>query len=228
MQRYPIYEHFYSFQGEGVHMGRAAYFVRLYGCDVHCPWCDSAGTWHKDWRPDSVAMMTAEEVAALVDPAAEFVVITGGEPLLYPLKPLVQAINKPIHVETAGHRKPDCKVDWLTVSPKLYYRKPNPITMEQASEYKFIIDSEEALDKLWQLTAPYYNGAPIWLHPEWSQRSNPDILRLIVAAVKHPPYPAKFRAGWQLHKLYMADNLDPNARREAVPLGGDPWKGMPF
>lgn len=226
--RYGVHEHFYSFQGEGVHVGRAAYFVRLYGCDVKCPWCDSAGTWHPRWRPAHVAMLTADAIARLVAPEAEFVVITGGEPTLYPLKPLIDAIDKPIHLETAGHRKPDAWPHWVTVSPKLYYAQPHPEALERADEYKFIIDSPQALELLWQRTEAHYNGAPIWLHPEWSQRNNPEILNLIVEAVKHPPVAAKFRAGWQLHKLYRADTLDPNAAKEIVPLGGEPWRGMPF
>ena len=42
----PVSEEFYSVQGEGVNAGTAAYFVRLAGCDVHCPWCDSKETWN--------------------------------------------------------------------------------------------------------------------------------------------------------------------------------------
>ena len=64
--KYPVYERFYTWQGEGVHLGRAAYFIRLYGCPQSCPWCDSAGTWHRDYRPDSVTLMDAHELAEVV------------------------------------------------------------------------------------------------------------------------------------------------------------------
>ena len=50
----PIHEVFYAFQGEGVHMGKSAFFIRTFGCPLHCPWCDSAGTWHKDFIPKQI------------------------------------------------------------------------------------------------------------------------------------------------------------------------------
>src|SRR5690606_10755697 len=52
--RYPVHEQFHTWQGEGVHMGRSAYFIRTFGCPVKCPWCDSAGTWHPDHIPAKV------------------------------------------------------------------------------------------------------------------------------------------------------------------------------
>ena len=61
--KYPVYERFYTWQGEGVYLGQAAYFIRLYGCPQACPWCDSAGTWHPDYRPASVALLSAEALA---------------------------------------------------------------------------------------------------------------------------------------------------------------------
>jgi organic radical activating enzyme len=76
-QRLPVHEQFYSFQGEGCHAGRAAYFIRLFGCPVHCPWCDSAGTWHPDFTPKHIERLeVATLAAAAAASAAEFTVIT--------------------------------------------------------------------------------------------------------------------------------------------------------
>jgi 7-carboxy-7-deazaguanine synthase len=101
---YPVNETFLSWQGEGVHLGRKAFFIRLQGCPVKCTWCDSASTWHpqfvpKDLRRASAADLAAEAVAA----RPEFVVLTGGEPCIHDLAPLVEALRSvglPAHLET--------------------------------------------------------------------------------------------------------------------------------
>jgi len=99
---FPLAEAFHSFQGEGVHMGRAAYFVRLYGCDQKCGFCDSAGTWHPDFKPEGIERVSAAQIAERVGQAlgppephfeGAFVVLTGGEPCLYPLQELVGALR---------------------------------------------------------------------------------------------------------------------------------------
>ena len=78
-------EHFYTIQGEGFHQGRAAYFIRLGGCDVGCVWCDVKDSWDAEKHPlfeiDSL-------VAEVKNTPAKLVVITGGEPLLHNLTPL--------------------------------------------------------------------------------------------------------------------------------------------
>ena len=118
----PIHERFHSFQGEGCHAGRAAFFIRTYGCPVHCPWCDSAGTWHPDLKPDALNRM---DVAALAEEAAAarpaFVVVTGGEPAIHDLAPLTDALRAaglPVHLETSGAFPVRGHFDWITLSPK--------------------------------------------------------------------------------------------------------------
>jgi organic radical activating enzyme len=221
--RYRIYERFYSFQGEGVHLGRAACFIRLYGCDQHCPFCDSAGTWAKNFKPPEMPLLSAQETAALVEaPAGAFVVITGGEPALYDLEPLVDAIHArgfKVHLETAGHRHIRGQFDWVTMSPKLFALPPLESSWLRADEIKLIIESPEQLqrDLKTVLAASLRYGVPVWLHPEWSQRANAGVLAAIVGAAKENP---RLRAGYQLHKLYTADLFDPNANQEIIPLGG--------
>ena len=113
----PIHEQFYSFQGEGVHIGRAAYFIRTFGCPVHCPWCDSAGTWHPDYIPEKVHRFdVATLVQAVNETNAEFVVVTGGEPTVHNLSPLVDALHEvglKAHLETSGAFPIKGDFDWI-------------------------------------------------------------------------------------------------------------------
>ena len=64
-QKLPIYEHFFTWQGEGIHQGRSAYFIRTFGCPVQCPWCDSAGTWHPNYIPNSIEKISPEVLVEL-------------------------------------------------------------------------------------------------------------------------------------------------------------------
>jgi organic radical activating enzyme len=86
----PVMEHFYTIQGEGFHAGRAAYFVRLAGCDVGCVWCDVKESWGLDGHP----IFKLEELVKIIcDSFTNFVVITGGEPAIYDLTSLIAALK---------------------------------------------------------------------------------------------------------------------------------------
>lgn len=227
---YTIHETFLTFQGEGAHMGRAAYFIRTQGCDQDCWFCDAAGTWAKGWKPTDLRKATADELAWQVSveaPEGAIVVITGGEPCLYDLDPLIvelQAAGRYVTVETAGHRPIPRLVDWVTLSPKPFATHPLAKSVARADEFKIIVSDEESLIDGLACIEDRRSDAVVWLHPEWSHCHNPTTLGLIVAAVKSG---GEFRAGYQLHKLYAADLLDPRSRRVPVPLGGvgdkSPW-----
>jgi len=224
--KYPVYERFYTWQGEGVHLGAAAYFIRLYGCPQACPWCDSAGTWHQDFRPEGVTLMSAHELAAVVaqdSPGGAFVVITGGEPILFDLAPLVDALHalgRKVHIETSGIAPLRGDLDWVTLSPKPFGTWPTPEVVARADEVKIIVhdvaDIQAGLDTL----AGLKPEAVIWLHPEWSRARERDmtVLNAITDAVKANP---RLRAGYQMHKLYRADELDAHSDKRLVPLGGN-------
>ena len=219
--RIPVHERFHSFQGEGVYMGRSAFFIRTFGCPVHCPWCDSAGTWHKDWVPKHVDRPTVETLAQeAADAKPDFVVITGGEPTIQPNLPILvehlQDQGLRVHLETCGAFPFDTDIfNWITVSPK---REAPPFNwaLLSASEVKIIVDSEDAIE-YWVNTLDVEFEVPVWLHPEWSRREDQKILSKITQWVKSQGAP--YRAGWQLHKLYRADFFDGRTREE-VPLGG--------
>jgi organic radical activating enzyme len=245
MTTIPIHERFLSFQGEGQHAGRKAFFIRTLGCPVHCPWCDSAGTWHKDFVPEQVNRMPIPKLAKEAkDSGADFAVITGGEPCvhgnLHELATALKDAGMRVHLETCGgfyQESPKGKhycdlFDFITVSPKAAHA-PLATMLVIADEIKIIVDSPTAIAR-WMATIDLIVGKklfiekalllhrPVWLHPEWSQRENRAILDAITTYVSEHGDP--FRAGWQLHKLFKADSIDPRSAAP-VPLGGDINKG---
>jgi organic radical activating enzyme len=220
----PIHEQFYTFQGEGMHAGRAAYFIRTFGCPVHCPWCDSAGTWHPDYIPERVTRLEEEAlVAAVAQTKAEFVVITGGEPTIHNLAPLVDAlhaIGQKVHLETSGAFTILGDFDWITLSPKRW-KLPRTENLARADEFKIIVDCVDAISEYTKVIGD--TERPIWLHPEWSKHNDATTLDAITEKVK--AHGAPYRAGWQIHKHYAADLRDPGSA-PAAPLGGDPNQGF--
>jgi organic radical activating enzyme len=227
--KYSVSELFHSFQGEGVYMGQSAFFVRLMGCDQCCPFCDSAATWHKDWKPAEATVLSERQIVSRVLEAVQdaspttFVVLTGGEPALYNLQPLVDALHDHdfgVHIETAGHKPLPRDLQWITVSPKFFATPPLPDNLNYANEIKLICTSPEQLEADFRRirdmkTAKWH--IPMWLHPEWSQRENPALLKAITEKAKSE---RGVRAGYQLHKIYKSDSFDPHSCKKIVPLGG--------
>lgn len=211
-------------------MGKAAFFVRTHGCPVHCPWCDSAGTWHPTYVPGHIRKMTAEEITDEVRAEEmDLVVVTGGEPAIYDLDPLVATLHLAdirVHLETSGGFPITGFFDWVTLSPKKW-KPPLSKNVMSANEFKIIVEHPDDIHHyhgmLLSLGLSANSASPIWLHPEWSHREDPGVLGAIASAVKRGG--STFRAGWQLHKLYQVDKSDRRSQ-PSVPLGGDPSKGL--
>ncbi|WP_415791602.1 organic radical-activating protein [Deinococcus saxicola] len=175
--------------------------------------------------------MGAEELAYVVaqdSPEGAFVVITGGEPILFDLGPLVDLLHglrRRVHIETSGIAPLRGAVDWVTLSPKPFGQWPTPAVVAHADEVKIIVhvpqDIQAGLDTLDGLR----DDAVIWLHPEWSKARDRDngVLNAITEAVKLNP---RLRAGYQMHKLYRADELDQHSDKRHIPLGGNPRLGF--
>ena len=200
----PIYETFFSWQGEGVHFGRSAYFIRTFGCPVKCEWCDSAGTWHPDYVPNDIEKVSEQDlVSSAKKTKCDFVVITGGEPTILNLQELTSLLKKeniPSHLETSGGFKIKGDFDWITLSPK---REKLPLeeNLGLADELKIIVDCEGALREWHQYLMPMTLNAPVWLNIEWSQRTNQNLKEQITSFVKEHGFP--FRVGYQFHKLFI-------------------------
>jgi 7-carboxy-7-deazaguanine synthase len=217
----PIYETFYAWQGEGVHLGRAAFFIRTIGCPLKCPWCDSAGTWHPDWMPEKIERVSITDLVERAQHTkAEFVVITGGEPAIHDLGPLTRDLRAkgfPTHLETSGSFPIRGEFTWITLSPK-WAKLALPENVQRAHEFKLIVEDATSVDRWWDVIGADHAGQPVWLHPEWSKRNDSTVLNSISATVKERGKP--FRAGYQLHRLFNVDSLDENSRT-SVPLGGN-------
>lgn len=147
----PVVEEFYTLQGEGAHTGRAAYFVRLAGCDVGCPWCDSRDSWAAGSRGARDGGFPVAGVDGIVARAAAFpartVVVTGGEPTMHDLGGLCDGLRSKgiaVHLETSGTHPLTGAFDWVCLSPKR--RKP-PLdeVWAVADELKVVIETVEDL-----------------------------------------------------------------------------------
>jgi organic radical activating enzyme len=187
-------EHFYTLQGEGKYTGTSAYFIRLGGCDVGCVWCDVKESWDADVHPK----MSAEELKNI---AAEYpgdlVVITGGEPAMYDLTALVDAlhsIGKYVAIETSGTSKLAGNVDWYTFSPKKF-KAPVEEAYMKASELKIVIFHKSDLAWAEDHSRKVNENCVLYLQPEWSKREQ--LLPAIIEYVKNHP---KWKISLQTHK----------------------------
>ena len=144
-RKLPLVEEFYTIQGEGYHTGKAAYFIRIGGCDVGCSWCDTKFSWNPSLHPVVPAEQIVEHVTA--QPAAA-VVVTGGEPLMANMDYLTGLLKREgieTFLETSGAYPLSGTWDWICLSPK---RNAPPLEelFTKAHELKVIIASEEDLD----------------------------------------------------------------------------------
>lgn len=221
----PIYEQFFTWQGEGIHQGRSAYFIRTFGCPVHCPWCDSAGTWHPDFIPKTIEKIDPRDLVAKAQMnKASIVVVTGGEPTIHDLNTLCtlcSEVNLPVHLETSGAFEIKGQFDWITLSPK-EWKSPLLKNIQSANEIKLIVDSTSVIDQWLEHFPDIAKAQTVWLHPEWSKRNDTKVLDTITQWVKDHGDP--YRAGYQMHKLFLADNKDSNSKPN-VPLGGNQTLG---
>jgi organic radical activating enzyme len=173
-----------------------------------------------------VRKATAAELAAEAAAARpEFVVLTGGEPCIHELAPLLAAlagVGLKAHLETCGAYPIAPGFAWVTVSPK-WAKPPLAEALARADEVKLIVEAPDSITRWTEAVGGRWPVAHVWLHPEWSRRADPAVLRTITEQVKSVGAP--YRAGWQVHKPYAADSLDERARPPA-PLGGDLAKGF--
>jgi organic radical activating enzyme len=166
---YPVMEHFYTIQGEGVYTGYAAYFIRLGGCDVGCPWCDVKESWPMTGHELLSAEYLAETAAASGAPIA---VITGGEPLLHQLDSLTAALRVRglrTHLETSGSAPFSGLFDWVTLSPKRY-KAPLDEVYPKVSELKVVIASRQDFRWAEKHASKVSEYARLLLQPEWDTK----------------------------------------------------------
>jgi len=192
----PLMEEFYTIQGEGFHSGKAAYFIRLGGCDVGCHWCDVKESWDADLHP-------LTPVQQIVDNAARYpakaVVVTGGEPSAYNLHELTAALHRrgiQTFIETSGAYPLTGEWDWICLSPKKT-APPQDEIYARAHELKVIVHNRDDLKWAETHAARANENCLLFLQPEWSRSK--EMMPLITDYVMQHP---RWNVSLQTHK-YM-------------------------
>jgi 7-carboxy-7-deazaguanine synthase len=190
----PVMEHFYTLQGEGFHQGRAAYFIRLGGCDVGCVWCDVKDSWDAEKHPKLEVESLKQKVK---ETPAEIVVITGGEPLMHNLDELTSALHSAglkTNIETSGAYPLSGSWDWICVSPKKF-KAPLPEILPHANELKVVVFNKSDLDWAEQHAKLVSADCKLYLQPEWDKASV--VTPMIIDYIKQHP---QWELSLQIHK----------------------------
>ncbi len=189
----PLMEEFYTIQGEGFHTGKAAYFIRIGGCDVGCHWCDVKESWYANLHPPTAT----ENIVKNAKSYATTVVVTGGEPLMWRLDyltNLLQINNIKTHIETSGAYELSGKWDWICLSPKKI-KLPLEDIYSKSNELKVIINTKNDFKFAEEQAAKVSENCELFLQPEWSKHVK--ITPLIVEYVMKYP---QWKISLQTHK----------------------------
>ena len=188
----PVVEKFHSLQGEGFHCGKSAFFIRLAGCQVGCPWCDTKHSWDSTKYPLLSIETLLAEIKEVRSQGASFIVLTGGEPFQHNLNELCKIIkNKTctkeynsikIHIETSGVNDFSGCFDWITLSPKRH-KPPQDYFLEKCNEVKIVINdkndikfAQDIKEKIFKLTKlSNRNNKKFFIQPAWESNKGYDL-----------------------------------------------------
>ncbi len=187
-------ELFYSLQGEGYHQGKAAFFIRLAGCDVGCVWCDVKDSWDASKHP----VLSVEEIlAAATAHPSRIAIVTGGEPLLHQLDPLTTALKAAgfqTHIETSGSSPMSGSWDWVCLSPKKF-KAPLAESVKAANELKVVVFNKSDFDWANSFVNDVNTDCKKYLQPEWEKSDA--MTPLVIEYIKSNP---SWELSAQLHK----------------------------
>jgi len=190
----PVMEAFYTLQGEGFYQGKAAYFIRLGGCDVGCVWCDVKESWDANAHP-------LQAINEIVGEAKKFpgklAVVTGGEPLMHDLTELTNALHEAgfqTNIETSGSSQLTGEWDWICLSPKKF-KAPLPQILPKAHELKVVVFNRSDFDWAEKYAALVSENCKLYLQPEWDKASI--ITPMIIDYIKSNP---QWELSLQIHK----------------------------
>lgn len=190
----PVMEAFYTIQGEGFHQGRAAYFIRLAGCDVGCVWCDVKDSWEETRHPRK----SIEEIVADASRhPGRLAVITGGEPLMHDCTKLTEALHAAgfvINIETSGSSPLSGNWDWICLSPKKF-KAPLPEILPLANELKVVVFNKSDFAWAEKYAALVSNQCKLYLQPEWEKSAT--VTPMIIDYIKDNP---QWEFSLQIHK----------------------------
>lgn len=188
-------EDFYTIQGEGMNTGRAAYFIRLGGCDVECVWCDVKESWDANKHP----LLTVSDLLEKVKGSpAKLVVITGGEPAMHDLTALTSVLKEngyELAIETSGAHNMTGEWDWICISPKKF-KAPLTENIQYADELKVVIYHPSDFEWAEKYKTMVSDNCICLLQPEYSKHTK--AVELIVDYVKNDP---TWRISLQTHKI---------------------------
>ncbi len=190
----PVMEAFYTLQGEGFHQGRAAYFIRLGGCDVGCFWCDVKESWDAAKHPQINIEQIVHEAKKY---PGRLAVITGGEPLLHQLDELTRQLHEAgfeTNIETSGSSPLSGHWDWICLSPKKF-KAPVPEIVPFANELKVVVFNKHDFDWAETYAAQVHPSCKLYLQPEWDKAA--EITPLIIDYIKAHP---QWELSLQVHK----------------------------
>jgi organic radical activating enzyme len=200
----PVMESFYTLQGEGYHQGRAAYFIRLGGCDVGCVWCDVKESWdasiHPKYSVAEIVSKAIEESGINTDTLLKtkpLVVITGGEPLLHQLDELTEQLQSAgfeTNIETSGSSPLSGSWNWICVSPKKF-KAPLPDVVAAANELKVVVFNKHDFEWAETYAQQVPSNCRLYLQPEWDKKQS--VIPLIIEYIKCNP---QWELSLQLHK----------------------------
>ena len=190
----PVMEQFYTLQGEGFHQGKAAYFIRLGGCDVGCVWCDVKDSWDAGNHP----LVPIEDIVlAATKFPGRLAVITGGEPLMHDLEKLTGALHVAgfeTNIETSGSSPLTGSWDWICLSPKKFKAPLLPILLK-AHELKVVVFNRTDFEWAEKYAARVSPQCKLYLQPEWGKAN--EITPLIIEYIKQHP---QWELSLQIHK----------------------------
>lgn len=190
----PVMEAFYTLQGEGAHQGRAAYFIRLGGCDVGCVWCDVKDSWDVTKHP---LVSIDEIVSKAVSHPGRLAVVTGGEPLLHQLDALTDALHAAgfeTNIETSGSSPLSGHWDWICLSPKKF-KAPLDEVIVKAHELKVVVFNKHDFEWAEKYAALVNPSCKLFLQPEWDKAA--EMTPLILHYIQANP---QWRLSLQVHK----------------------------
>jgi len=198
-EQLPLMESFYTIQGEGCHCGKAAYFIRLGGCDVGCHWCDTKDSWDVTKYP----LVDVAQIANLCNCSTDqsvlpIAVITGGEPLMHNLQPLCNILHQKgfkTHLETSGAYPLTGNWDWICFSPKKF-KEPLPEIYPRADELKVIVYNKSDFGWAECFAKKVNEKCRLFLQPEWGRSKM--VIPLIVEYIKNNPH---WEISLQVHKF---------------------------
>ena len=189
----PLMEDFYTIQGEGFHTGKAAYFIRIGGCDVGCHWCDVKESWNAELHPPT----STDEIVSKAKKYSTTVVITGGEPLMWSMDYLTEKLRESglkIHIETSGAYSLSGTYDWFCLSPKKT-KLPTQEAYSRADELKVIVYNKHDFKFAEEQAKKVSSKCELFLQPEWSNREK--MMPQIVDYVMDHPH---WKVSLQTHK----------------------------